>query len=193
MTKKMPLGGPETALQAPNEPWEHHPTIWKSQAAFFAYLRGGLRLIWSRYPPKLVWKKSQMVAPPKGYTGRAKSMGACHYCKEMFAASHLEVDHVQQAGSCNSWETQAQFLKNLLDCNGNWVLACKPCHKVKSYAERTGTSFEDALLEKRVISTMKLGKDAVLDICEKNGYNRAALRNDRLRREALTIILKGGV
>lgn len=131
-----------------------------------------------------------MVKPPAGYTGRAKTMGKCHYCGELFAASHLEVDHVSQAGACNSWETQAQFLKNLLDCNGNWVLACKPCHKIKSYSERTGVNFQEALIEKRVIAFMKKPKDEVLDFCALHGYNRNSLKNSTLRREAVADILR---
>lgn len=171
------------------EPWELHPDIWKSRAAFFAYLRGGLRLIWSRYPAKLVWKKGQMsTTPPAGYKGRGKSFGECVYCKETFTASSLEVDHVAQAGSCNSWDTAAEFLHNLLDCNDNWVLACKPCHKVKSYAERMGTSFEAALQEKKVLDFMKKGKQEVLAYCQTRGYTASMLSNDAKRRAALTEI-----
>jgi 5-methylcytosine-specific restriction endonuclease McrA len=172
------------------QPWQAYPDIWKTPAAFWAWVRGGIRgAVWKRYPPKLEWKKNQMVPPPAGYTGRAKSMGKCHYCSQLFAASHLEVDHVKQAGSCNSWETANQFLQNLLDTNGNWVLACKPCHKVKSFAERTGASFEDALCEKLAIDFMKRkSKAEVLAHCEKFGYNPNALSNDKKRRTALVAI-----
>lgn len=178
-------------LTLPNleqEPWEKHPDIWKSQAAFFNYLRGSIRMIWSRYPAKLSWKKTQLVDPPPGYSGRAKKLGQCHYCKEMFAASHLEVDHVVAAGSCNSWETVLQFLQRLLDVNNNWVLACKTCHKVKSYAERMGIAFDSALLEKRVIAFMKKPKEEVLAFCQEHGYNANTLTNAEKRKQALTEI-----
>lgn len=171
------------------EPWEAHPEIWKTQASFFTYLRGGLRLIWSRYPAKLAWKKAQMSDPPRGYTGRAKKLGLCHYCNGIFPASNLEVDHVLQAGTCNSWDTAANFLKRLLDTNDNWVLACKPCHKVKSFAERSGKSFEDALIEKRVITFSKLPIPEVVAFCKKNGYNDPVLKNAEQRRKALTEIM----
>lgn len=175
------------------EPWEHYPTIWKTRAAFFAYIRGGIRLIWSRYPGKLEWKKSQLTTErPYGYTGRGKSFGKCHYCGNMFTASALEVDHVAQAGSCNSWESAGQFLKNLLDCNDNWVLACKPCHKVKSHAEKTGASFEEALIQKRVIEMMKKKKDFVVDFCLAHGYTIDQLSNADRRRAALTEIFSKG-
>lgn len=154
------------------EPWEVHTTIWKNKTAFFTYLRGHLRLLWSRYPAKIAWKNAQLRKPPKSYTGRAKKLGTCHYCKECFAASHLEVDHVQQAGQCNSWETAQQFLRNLLDCNDNWVLACKPCHKIKSYQEsHEGMTFEQARTAKLVIEAMKDKVDIQLAKLAKLKYN----------------------
>ena len=171
------------------QPWEVFPNIWKTKAAFFSYLRGGLRMIWSRYPAKLEWKKKQLTSErPPGYTGRGKSFGKCHYCGCMFTGSALEVDHVEQAGACNSWETAGHFMENLLDCNDNWVLACKPCHKVKSHAEKTGASFEEAAIQKRVIAMMKNSKDFVVDFCKKNGYNAGQLTNSEKRKAALTEI-----
>jgi len=131
-----------------------------------------------------------MVTPPPGYTGRAKKLGTCTYCGESFAASTLEVDHKDQAGECNSWETAAQFMRKLLDCNDNWCLACKPCHKIKSFAERQGISFEEARLEKRAIEFMKQPKQVIVEFCIKNGYNRHSLTNADKRREAVTEILK---
>lgn len=174
------------------QPWELNPKIWKTEAAFWNYLRGGIRQIWSRYPAKLAWKEQQVVDPPPGYTGRAKKLGKCHYCGEMFAKSHLEVDHVDQAGTCNSWETAGEFLRALLDCNDNWVLACKPCHKIKSYAEREGINFAEALLEKRVIAHEKRGVKDVVEFCKKHGYTDTQLSNGPKRRNALRAILRGG-
>jgi 5-methylcytosine-specific restriction endonuclease McrA len=167
------------------DPWQLYPSLWKSKSAFFTYLRGQLRLTWSRYPAKLKWKASQLISPPKGYIGRAKRLGQCHYCKEMFAASHLEVDHVEQAGKCDSWETSAEFLYKLLDCNDNWVLACKPCHKCKSYAERKGISFEEAALEKKVIDMMKQPAKIVLAFLSEHGYNGETVSNSTKRKQAL--------
>jgi len=168
------------------EPWEAYPSIWKNKTAFFTYLRGHLRLLWSRYPAKLQWKAKQLITPPKDYTGRAKKLGKCHYCGEWFAASHLEVDHVEQAGQCNSWETAHKFLENLLDCNSNWVLADKACHKIKSYAEAHDISFEEARAEKMAIAFLKENsvKEQLAYLQEK-GYNSVTVSNAGKRRAAL--------
>lgn len=142
-------------------------------------------MIWSRYPAKLVWKQKQLVAPPPGYTGRAKKLGQCSYCKEFFAASSLEVDHKSQAGSLNSWESVTTFVQKLLDTNENWVLACKPCHKIKSYAERTSKDFHEALAEKQAIAFLKRDRSEVLAYLQGFGYNANSLKNNQQRRKAL--------
>lgn len=139
------------------QPWEAYPKIWKSKSAFLTYLRGAIRkALWSRYPPKIEWKNSQCTKPPENYIGKAKSGANCHYCNEWFAKSHLEVDHVQQAGGFQDIDGLSQWISKLIDVNNNWVLACKPCHKIKSYAERTDMSMEDARLEKEIIAFKKL-------------------------------------
>lgn len=173
------------------EPWELYPTVWKTKSAFFTYLRGSLRRIWSRYPAKLEWKKAQMQPPPIGFKGRAKSVGQCHYCGDLFAASNLEVDHVDMAGSCNSWETAAQFLKALLDCNDNWVLACKPCHKAKSLAERKGISLEDAMFEKKATAFVKAHtKEQIVKFLKTAGYSDKDVSTVDKRKAALIAVFR---
>ena len=131
-----------------------------------------------------------MVKPPKGYTGRAKSLGVCHYCSESFGKSALEVDHVKQAGQCNSWETAQQFLRNLLDCNDNWVLACKPCHKIKSYSEAHDLTFEEARQAKKVIEIMKQPVKSILAFCQDYEYDVSTLTNAAKRKQAVQSILR---
>lgn len=172
------------------EPWESFPAIWKTKAAFFTYLRGSIRRIWARYPAKLEWKKTQLVNPPVGYKGRAKKLGKCHYCSEMFPASNLEVDHLNQAGACNSWETALEFLHKLLDCNGNWVLACKPCHKVKSFAERKGIDFKLALIEKKAIAFCKQDKQKVIDFLAEHQYNGSSVSTAAKRRKLVEHVFR---
>lgn len=173
------------------EPWEAYPNIWKTEAAFWTYLRGGIRRLWATYAPKIAFKNSLLEAPPAGYTGRAKKLGKCHYCSGMFAASSLEVDHVIQAGTCNSWETAFQFLYKLLDTNSNWVLTCKPCHKIKSLAERKGIPFKDAIAEKKAIAYTKCHDvKSQIDFCVSHNYNARSLTNAAKRRAALVEIFK---
>jgi glutaredoxin len=169
------------------EPYEMYPEIWKSKSAYYTWLRGQIRMMWMHYPAKIKWKQSQAFKPPESYTGRAKKLGTCHYCKEDFGISSLEVDHVQQAGSCNSWENATDFMYKLLDCNDNWVLACKPCHKAKSLSERSGISFDDAVIQKKVIAYEKeTDTEQVIAFLKENGYTTAQCSNAKKRRLVLT-------
>jgi hypothetical protein len=61
----------------------------------------------------------------------------------------------------------------------------KEAHKVKSYAERQGMTFEEALLEKKVIALMK-DKSAVNKLLRENGETA---KNDKERREKVRSIL----
>ena len=140
--------------------WEKYPNIWKSEADYWTYLRGNFRRIWSRYPVKIEFKKKQAYAPPAGYTGRAKKMGTCALCGEMnIPISKLEVDHKNQVGSFNSKETAFEWFWELLCEEENMQLVHNDCHKIKSYADRMHISFEDAKIEKEVISICKLKED----------------------------------
>jgi hypothetical protein len=172
------------------EPWQSFPEIWKDEKAFMTYLRGAFRSIWSRYPAKLEWKKRQMIPPPEGYKGRAKSVGYCAYCNGMFSASSFEVDHIEQAGSFSNKEEAIEWFWRLLDTNDNWCLACKPCHKVKSYAEREGLSFDEARLQKEVINILKKSVAEVKQFCYDYGYSDSHLSNPDKRRKAVEKILR---
>jgi hypothetical protein len=172
------------------EPWEAYPTIWKTKAAFFTYLRGHLRQIWSRYPAKLTWKKAQGVKPPADYTGRAKTLCKCFYCGEFFPISSTEVDHVKMAGSCNDWDTAKEFLHNLLDCSGEWRITCKPCHKVITYAERMGVTFEESVAMKKAIEFMKEDKQVVLDFLASHGYNGPSVSTAAKRKKLVEQLFK---
>jgi hypothetical protein len=171
------------------EAWESYPEIWPDEKAFMLYLRGAFRSVWSRYPAKLEWKKRQMTPPPAGYTGRAKNVGYCAFCGKMGSASSFEVDHIDQAGSFGNKEEAVQWFWRLLDTNDNWQLACKPCHKTKSYADRMGISFEDASVEKEVIAICKKPVKDVKQFCYDYGYSNEQLSNPEKRRMAVEQIL----
>lgn len=141
-------------------PWEtkEGKAIWKTKSSYFAWLRGALRKLWSAYPLRQEWKKRQMrpLTDDDRKSGNfhtsTKNIGQCFYCENWFPASKLEVDHKIASDGCTSQEEAEKFLWY---CGGqtgdSWVLACKPCHKIKTHAERKGLSFDEALIEKKAI------------------------------------------
>lgn len=139
-----------------NEPWIEHPHIWKTKAAFFSWLRGGLRrAIWEKYPPKLEFKNQACSAPPEGYEGRARSGAYCALTGVWTGKSKLEVDHIEGEASLKDWSDVLPFVLHLCASQSNMQVVDKEAHKVKSYAERNNMTFQQALIEKQVITLCK--------------------------------------
>lgn len=145
-------------------PWETEEgkVIWKSPSEYFTWLRGALRQIWADYPLRKEWKKRQLrpvtseEKATKVFHTSTKNVGQCVYCKEFMAGSKLEVDHKTPSNGCTNKEEATDFLWYCAGLIGDmFQLACNPCHKIKTYAERYGMSFEDAIVEKEVIAICK--------------------------------------
>lgn len=136
---------------------DHHRDIWPTNAAFLTWLRGAMRkAIWQYHPVKLKYKKSCVQPPPPEYAGRAKGLIKCALTGEWIGQSMAEVDHVVGNASLKGTDDLLPYLLHLalpqeLQC------VSKEAHKVKSYAERMGISFEDALIEKQAITLTKSG------------------------------------
>ena len=137
--------------------------VWKTKSQYFVWLRGNLRRIWSDYPLRKIWKKEQlrpvtkMEKLEKKFHTSTKNVGQCYYCKEWFAGSKLECDHVEESEGCFDFETAEQFLWHCAADNGdNWVLTCKPCHKCKTHQSKKGFStLEEARADKAAIEICK--------------------------------------
>lgn len=169
------------------QPWEEFPEIWKTKAAFFAWLRGGLRrAVWEKYPPKIKFKNESCTPPPSTYTGKAKSGSNCALTGEWIAKSYLEVDHIEGHASLRDWEDVTPFIRHLCTSVSNMQLVGKEAHKIKSYAERKGIAFEDALIEKQVIQIIKDKKDKQFFI----DRGMEVPKNAKDRREKILEILK---
>lgn len=143
------------------DPWEECD-VWKNQSQFYTWLRGKLREIWKDNPVRITFKKETLrpVSPEERLTKKfhpsTKNVGECTFCDEWFPGSKLEVDHKIQIGKCNNFEDAVDFLKGVAFVpKSNMQLTCKPCHKIKSYSERQGITFEEARLEKKAIEFSK--------------------------------------
>jgi hypothetical protein len=142
------------------EPWIEFKDIWPTKSAFFTWLRSGLRKsIWQFYPPKLQFKNSQTYKPSQEYTGRAKKLVRCYLTGEEIAVSYAEIDHVEGNVSLKDWDDLLPFIRHLCASKENMAVVSKEAHKIKSYAERMGITFEEAVLEKKLIEIFKTKKD----------------------------------
>ena len=154
-------------MNSDKNPWEtpEGKVVWKTEAQYWNWVRGALRRLWADYPLRKVWKKNSLrpLTQEEKASGKfhpsTKNVGDCVFCKEVMAGSKLECDHIVESEGCTDRRTAEKFLWH---CGGqtstNFQLVCKPCHKIKSYAESKGISFEDARLEKQAIQWEKENK-----------------------------------
>ena len=142
---------------------EENPEIWKTESAYFSYIRGCIRLGWSRNPVKLkLLKKVKKQIPNPNY-GKPRNTkptvmgGECETCKNDFPMKFLEVDH--RYGGTYS-------LRSVEDIQGFFESVCivseddlrvvrKDCHGCLTYAAQMDISFEQAKKTKDYISTSK--------------------------------------
>ena len=172
--------------------WQN--SIWKTESEALSWLRGQLRRIWANWPLKNDFKKSKLepVQPHHNISSkRVKNVGQCQKCLNYFAASNMEVDHKQQAGSIGKTpESVGVWLFDLLCSTDNMQLLCKSCHKIKSYADRIGCTFEQAEHKKKIIAFKALTEQEQIDTLLSLGLSKteiAVTKSDRGRQYEINI------
>ena len=170
----------------PLEPWEQCPTVWKTKAAFFQWMRGQMRRAWSRHPVKVAYMSQHRTRVPLGRVTTKNPQGMvwgceCEHCHQQFKQTECEVDHIDAAGSFKGWEDFEAWMTKLMHINFDSIrVVCKECHRIISYAERRGISFDEARQAKQVIAFTKTSVSKQLGVLEfyisKGDYSNAAKR-----------------
>ncbi len=141
------------------EPWKEYPEFWPTEAKFWSWLRGNIRRgLWEKSPIKLQYKNDNCEKPPEGYEGRAKSGGYCALSGVWTGKSKLEIDHCTGNVSLLCWEDLVPFIMHMIPERGTLQMVDKEMHKVKSYSERMGIDFREALAVKKAIELEKTKK-----------------------------------
>lgn len=177
------------------QPWTTFPEIWPTEARFITWVRGVLRKGWKVHPVKLEYltkaKKRIVNTNPKSKKTHPTVWGwVCEQCNK--EVTKVEVDHAGAVqGKFTSLDDIQGYAEHLflvdfdsLEC------VCLPCHKIRSYSQKQGLSFEEAAIEKEVILICENVKDC-LAFCEDYGYSGASVSNDKKRKEVVRSILKG--
>ena len=175
-------------MNQPFEPWVWYPDIWPTKSKFFTWLRGSLRnAVWNKSPIKITFKNKACSKPPDEYTGKAKSGAYCALSGDWDGKSALQVDHIIGNVSMNCEDEILEFLKHLIPPPNSLQLVTKEAHKVKSYAEKQGITFEEAWIQKQAIQILNEKKDK--SFLESKGIVPAS--NATKRREQIIAVLKG--
>lgn len=154
-----------------NNPWDTGKAI-DTEAKYVAWIRGALRKAWTRYPTqnefKNVHKVVAQVYDEEGnpvYYKTGKKAGQpktryecpCDWCGEVFPASKVQVDHVESAGATPNVEALTEWMLRLFCGQDNLQLLCtETCHPIKTHMDKTGLSYEEAVIDKKVIAFKKL-------------------------------------
>lgn len=144
--------------------WEIHPTIWKTEAAYMSWLRGGIRRsLWNKSPVKMEFiRHNRIKIPNPNPRARVKEVwgGVCALTGEVHVLSDLEVDHKIGNHSLRNLDDLLPFIKAIVMVSfDDLQFVSKKAHKIKSYAERMGISFDEARVIKEIIELQKSGKD----------------------------------
>lgn len=169
-------------------PWMDLPNVWKTEAAFLAYIRGGIRRsLWNRSPVKIEFinrNRYKIESPNPKLKGRLVWGGTCSLTGEVFQLKDLEVDHIKGNHSLKSLDDIQKFIEGIVLVSVNDLqFVSKEAHKIKSYAERMGISFDDAKSIKQAIEFEKKGVKKVVAFLKSNGYNAGS--NQEKRRDQL--------
>lgn len=179
-------------------PWEQKGSPWKNKSQFLNYLRGGIRRgLWEKYPIKLQYIKDNRKRIKNPRTcARCKPTiwgGECEICNKTFPQSKLQVDHVRD--DFNKMEDFYDVLKFIVGLlfvgQANLKLVCKPCHNIVSLSQRRGISFEEAVVEKKVIEFGKLSAIKQKSYFSNLGYSVEDISNaDKRLTLYKTLLLK---
>jgi 5-methylcytosine-specific restriction endonuclease McrA len=112
----------------PKKPW--------SKARKHSYIVSVLRAGTRRWPEKyetLNEAKTEKKINKK--TGRLAQHYACAACNKEFAATGVQVDHIQPVISKEGFTTWDSFIENLFCSKENLQVLCTTCHDLKTKKE----------------------------------------------------------
>ena len=177
-------------------PWEVPGVPWKTEGAFWSWVRGVLRKGWSRHPVKIEYinlHRKRIRNPSAQSRKRFPEVWGmtCQICGKDHVQKNIEIDHRGDNAKFTGLEDAKSYLQHLflVDFDSLREL-CKPCHKVISHAQNTGQTFEEAALDKKVIAFMKLPKKEILAFLQQHNYNGDSVSNNEKRKLLVYNIFK---
>jgi len=104
-------------------------------AAYWSFVRSGLRAKFTRWPPKYeVIKAAKREMKVK--VGNQRFEYQCAVCSGWFKQKETECDHIIECGSLRCHADLAGFVERLFCSQEHLQVVCKPCHKAKTKAAR---------------------------------------------------------
>lgn len=177
-------------------PWEQCPEVWSTEAKFWGWVRGVLRKGWSRHPVKIEYIKlhRKRITNPTEKSKKAHPTVwgmTCEICGVDTVQSNIEIDHIGESGKFTCLDDMKAYAEHLFMVSFESLRAlCKPCHKIVSHSQKSGSTFEEAKIAKKVIEYMRLPKQELLAYLQEKKYNDVS--NADKRKAALIEIFSKG-
>jgi len=168
--------------------------VWKSEAAFWSYVKGVLRRGWMRHPVKIEFIKANRVRIQSQQSKGSREVWGmqCSCCKSTYPMRDIQIDHCSGDTARLTKLGDIQFAVEhlLLVSFSDLTSLCKPCHSTITLARDRGISFEEAGVEKQVISFEKLKAAAQTKLLTELQIESKMAPNAKARAEAYRNYLK---
>lgn len=172
------------------KPWTVLGVPWKTESAFWGWVRGVLRKGWSKHPVKLEYIKQhrkRIKNPnPKGKVPEVWGM-TCQCCGQDKIQSDIQIDHRGDSQSFTGLEHAESYMSHLflVDFESLREL-CSDCHKIVNHCQLTGLTFAEAKKDKVIIDLLKPANKSKMEVLLKE--HNYVCKNPAQRRAALTEI-----
>lgn len=173
------------------KPWLCEGSPWKTESAFWVFVRGVLRKGWSKHPIKLEYIKryrKRIKNPnPKGKTDTVWGM-TCECCGLDTVQKDIQIDHKGDSASFTGLHDAESYIAHLFLIDYTSIRSlCTKCHKIVNNAQSKGLTFEQSRIDKEIIRLMKKeSREELLALLQT--FNYTDCTNEAKRKIALTEI-----
>jgi hypothetical protein len=156
-------------------------------------LRSCVRKTWMMSPVRLLKLENARIADMDPTT-RTNWLCRCEQCKGLFKMTDVEVDHIKGEHQLKALSDIEKFSRSILDVTLDELqIFCKPCHEAKTYAERYGITFSEAVTEKKVILWLKANNTiAQKKLLVQYSFTEIQISNADKRKECYRAVLNSG-
>lgn len=165
------------------KPWSDIPHVFKDEKSFCQWLRSQSRNAWKDHPIRNELIKLKRERKPIGKKTKSNPEGfvwanICEICNE--ATREPETDHKNQCGATGSIEEWKIWQEKLLIVGfDDLQILCKKCHAIKSYQDKMGIPFAEAVKEKECINFGKKTPAQQVEILSNLGISAGKTKEAR--------------
>ena len=112
-----------------------------TEAAFFSFIRSGLRMKSQRWKPAYDAKKLAQ-RPYTGDDKRTRFVYLCAICDKTYKDKEVQIDHIVPCGSLKSFSDLPEFCRKLFCEVDGYRVLCVDCHQKVTNEAREGVKYE---------------------------------------------------